>query len=57
MKTNIMPAIRLTLFCAVFFSGIYTMAILGIAQLAPNQGKGVVVEQDGKKYHINVAQA
>ncbi|RYD94652.1 MAG: K(+)-transporting ATPase subunit C, partial [Sphingobacteriales bacterium] len=39
------------------FSGIYTMAILGIAQLAPNQGKGVVVEQDGKKYHINVAQA
>ncbi|MXN91755.1 K(+)-transporting ATPase subunit C [Flavobacterium sp. Sd200] len=56
MKQNIMPAIRLTLFCAVFFSGIYTMAILGIAQLAPNQGKGVVVEQDGKKYHINVAQ-
>lgn len=52
-----MPAIRLTLFCAVFFSGIYTMAILGIAQLAPNQGKGVIVEQDGKKYHINVAQA
>lgn len=57
MKTNIMPAIRLTLFCAVFFSGIYTMAILGIAQLAPNQGKGVIVEQDGKRYHINVAQA
>jgi len=57
MKENIMPAIRLTLFCALFFSGAYTLSILGIAQLAPNQGKGVVVEQDGKKYHVNVAQA
>jgi potassium-transporting ATPase KdpC subunit len=57
MKQNIMPAIRLTLFCAVFFSGIYTMAILGVAQLAPNQGKGVVVAQNGKNYHINVAQS
>lgn len=57
MKQNIMSAIRLTLFCAVFFSGIYTVAILGVAQLAPNQGKGVVVEQNGKKYHINVAEA
>lgn len=57
MKQNIISAIRLTLFCAVFFSGIYTMAILGVAQLAPNQGKGLVVEQDGKKHHINVAQS
>jgi len=56
MKQNIMPALRLTLFCAVFFSGIYTMTILGVAQLAPNQGKGVVVAQNGKNYHINVAQ-
>jgi K+-transporting ATPase ATPase C chain len=56
MKNNIMPAIRLTLFCAFFFSGVYTMAIWGVAQLAPNQGKGFVVEQDGKKHHINVAQ-
>ena len=32
------------------------MAILGVAQLTPNQGKGVVVVQNGKNYHINVAQ-
>lgn len=57
MKNNILPAIRLTLFCALFFSGAYTLSILAIAQLAPNQGKGIVVEQDGKKYHSNVAQA
>lgn len=56
MKENIIPAIRLTLFCAVFFSGVYTLSILGIAQLAPNQGKGKVVSVNGKNQHINVAQ-
>ncbi|GEC78682.1 K(+)-transporting ATPase subunit C [Flavobacterium aquatile] len=56
MKENIIPAIRLTLFCAVFFSGIYTMSILGIAQLAPNQGNGEIVTVNGKNHHINVAQ-
>ncbi len=56
MKENIIPAIRLTLFCAVFFSGIYTLSILGIAQLAPNQGKGEIVTVNGKHHHINVAQ-
>ncbi|MFP9115717.1 K(+)-transporting ATPase subunit C [Flavobacterium sp. RHBU_3] len=57
MKTHIVPAIRLTLFCALFFSGIYTMSILGIAQLAPNQGKGFITENKGKRYHTNVGQA
>lgn len=51
-----MPAIRLTLFCALFFSGIYTLSILGIAQMAPNQGKGEIVTVNGKNHHINVAQ-
>jgi K+-transporting ATPase ATPase C chain len=56
MKENIIPAIRLTLFCALFFSGVYTLSILGIAQLAPNQGKGEIVTVNGKNHHINVAQ-
>jgi K+-transporting ATPase ATPase C chain len=56
MKNHIMPAIRLTLCCAIFFSGIYTLTILGIAQLAPNHGNGFVVKQDGKTHHVNVAQ-
>lgn len=56
MKKNIVSAIRLTLFCAVFFSGIYTLSILGIAQLTPNQGKGEIITINGKNYHINVAQ-
>ena len=56
MKENIIPAIRLTLFCAVFFSGIYTLSILGIAQLAPNKGNGEIVTVNGKHHHSNVAQ-
>ena len=56
MKENIVPAIRLTLFCAVFFAGFYTLSIYGIAQFAPNQGKGEIVTLNGKNHHINVAQ-
>ena len=56
MKENIVPAIRLTLFCAVFFAGFYTLSIYGIAQFAPNQGKGEIVTVNGKNHHINVAQ-
>ena len=56
MKENITTAIRLTLFCAVIFAGFYTLSIYGIAQLAPNQGKGEIVTVNGKNHHINVAQ-
>jgi K+-transporting ATPase ATPase C chain len=41
----------------VFFMGIYTLIMLGIAQLAPNNGKGLTITQDGKTYHINVGQS
>jgi potassium-transporting ATPase KdpC subunit len=57
MKKNIIPAIRLTLVSMVFFMGIYTLIILGIAQLAPNKGKGLIITQNGKTYHVNVAQS
>lgn len=56
MKTNIISALRLTLFCAVFFSGVYTMSIWGIAQFSPNQGKGEIVSFNEKTFHINVGQ-
>lgn len=48
MKQNILPAIRLTLVCIVFFMGIYTLTIYGIAQLAPAKGKGQTVTVNGK---------
>ncbi len=56
MKENIIPAIKLTLCCALFFSGIYTLSIYGIAQFAPNNGNGEIVTVNGKNQHVNVAQ-
>jgi K+-transporting ATPase ATPase C chain len=43
MKQHILPAIRLTVICLIFFVGIYSLLILGIAQAAPNHGEGEVV--------------
>jgi len=40
MKQNILPALRLTLVCILFFCGIYVLIIYGIAQTAPAKGKG-----------------
>lgn len=57
MKTNIFPAIKLTIVCLVFFMGFYTLAIYGIAQLAPNNGKGEIISQNGKTYYSNIGQS
>src|SRR6478752_5625047 len=48
MKQHILPALRLTLGCLIFFSGIYTLFILGIAQFAPGHGEGVSIQRNGK---------
>jgi K+-transporting ATPase ATPase C chain len=48
MKQHILPAIRLTIFCLVFFCGVYTLIILGIAQAAPNKGLGETVTVNNK---------
>jgi len=56
MKENIFPAIRLTVICLLFFSGIYTLIVLGVAQLAPNKGKGEIVTANGKTYYSNIGQ-
>jgi len=48
MKQHIGPALRLTLVTIVFFCGIYTLVILGIAQAAPAKGDGVTVSVNGK---------
>jgi K+-transporting ATPase ATPase C chain len=56
MKTNIFPAIKLTALALVFFAGVYTAVIWGVAQLAPNGGKGKIVMAGDKKYYSNVGQ-
>ncbi|MBX7109900.1 MAG: K(+)-transporting ATPase subunit C [Chitinophagales bacterium] len=57
MKSNMLPAIRLTLLCLVFFSGIYTLAVYGISLFAPNNGKGEVILYNGKTYYANIGQS
>ena len=56
MKSNLIPAIRLTLVCLVFFCGVYTIAVWGVAQLAPGQGNGLTISENGKTHHVNVGQ-
>ena len=56
MKTNLFSAIILTALTLIFFSGVYTAIIWGVAQLAPNGGKGEVLTVNGKKYYANIGQ-
>ncbi|HEX9509230.1 MAG TPA: K(+)-transporting ATPase subunit C [Puia sp.] len=48
MKQQILPALRLTLFCILFFCGVYTFFIWAIAQLAPDKGQGQTLRLNGK---------
>lgn len=48
MKQHILPAIKLTLLTIVFFAGVYTLLILGIAQASPNKGQGATLSVKGK---------
>lgn len=56
MKTNIFPAIRLTLVCLVFFCVFYNGIVWGFAQLMPDKGAGSLVKANGKTYYENVGQ-
>jgi len=56
MKKELLPSLLLTIVCIVFFSGIYTLVIWGIAQMAPNKGEGYVISANGKTYYENIAQ-
>lgn len=57
MKENILPAIKLTIVCMFFFSGVYTLFILGAAQLADNNGKGEIIKTEKQIFYANVGQS
>lgn len=57
MKKHIISGIKLTTVFLVFFSGIYTLFLFGIAQVTPNQGKGEIIEVNGKKQYANIGQS
>ncbi len=48
MKQHILPAIRLTIVCILFFAGVYTLLILAIAQASPNNGRSETISVNGK---------
>lgn len=56
MKKNILIALRLTIFCTLFFSGFYTLIVLGTAQFASNNGKGDMINYNGKNYYAIIGQ-
>lgn len=56
MKQHIIPAIRLTVVTLIFFAVMYPLVVWGIAQFTPNQGKGKIIEHNGKKYYSNIGQ-
>jgi K+-transporting ATPase c subunit len=45
---HILPALRLTLVCVLFFCGIYSLFIWLIAQGAPAKGEGETITVNGK---------
>lgn len=56
MKEHIFSAIRLTIVCLLFFAGVYTVIVLGAAQVSDNNGRGEVLVHNGKTYYANVGQ-
>jgi len=56
MKSHIIPALRLTLFTLVLFSGLYTLAVWGAAQLLPNRGLGERLVYENRHMYANVGQ-
>jgi potassium-transporting ATPase KdpC subunit len=48
MNQHILPALKLTLVCIVVFVGLYALLIWGVAQAAPDKGKGETVSVNYK---------
>ncbi len=57
MKKHILPAIKLTAVMILVFTVIYPLAVWGIAQFAPNSGKGEIIEHKGNKHYVNIGQS
>ncbi len=57
MKTNLLPALKLTFFSFVVCAILYPFAVWAIAQWSPNQGKGFLIETDGRVFYKNIGQS
>lgn len=56
MKKEILPAIKLTGLCIILLAVIYPLIVWGIAQVAPNNGRGKVLNHNSKTYYSNIGQ-
>lgn len=56
MKTHILPAIKMSILTFILLAILYPFVVWAIAQLSPNQGKGFLVEGNGKSYYKNIGQ-
>jgi K+-transporting ATPase ATPase C chain len=56
MKSTIFTALRLTMVCLAF-TGIYTLVVFAVAQMAPNHGKGEIIVHEGKNHYSNIGQS
>ncbi|MGB7528093.1 potassium-transporting ATPase subunit KdpC [Sphingobacterium cellulitidis] len=56
MKAHLLPALKMTVLTFVLFAIVYPFVVWAIAQLSPNQGKGFVIEANGKTYYKNIGQ-
>ena len=56
MKTNLLPALKLTFFSFVVCAILYPFAVWAIAQWSPNQGKGFLIESNGRVFYKNIGQ-
>lgn len=57
MKNTFLQAVKLSVLFLVLLSGIYTLVIFGVAQAAPNGGRGVMITDNGKTYYSNIGQS
>lgn len=56
MKRELLSSFLLTILCILLFAGVYPLMVWGIAQLAPNKGKGFTITARGRTYYDNIGQ-
>jgi K+-transporting ATPase ATPase C chain len=54
---NFLSALRLTAVCAFLFCGVYVFLLLAAAKFSTDNGKGLLVMQNEKKFYLLVGQS
>lgn len=56
MKKYFFPAIKLTFLSLVLLAGVYTLVLLGLAQIVPGKGLGKKIESNNHSYYSNIGE-